>query len=251
MTFIIAEAGVNHNGVYRTALELCGEAKKAGADAVKFQGFSSQKLFGDDRIQHLELNFAELTNIAWHCRDIGIEFMCTPFDVEAVKFLNPLVKRMKIASGCITRFELMDAIDSKLPVILSTGMSRWDEIQEAVDYVDNPLTLLHCTSVYPCPPDEVNLSAMETLRGFGLPVGFSDHTENEVCAIAATALGATVIEKHLTLYRSQVGPDHLSSVEPKTFTRMVEGIRTVEKALGDGVKRVMPGEVELRKVWRS
>ena len=251
MTFIIAEAGVNHNGDYRTAWQLCGEAKKSGADAVKFQLFSSQKLWGDDRIKHLELSEGELANLAWHCKDIGIEFLCTPFDADAVRFLNPLVKRMKIASGCINRWEIIDAIDTKLPVILSTGMSRWDEIQAAIYRLDNPLTLLHCTSSYPCQPEEVNLLAMETLSQFGFPVGFSDHTENGVCAIAAAALGATVIEKHLTLDRSQPGPDHQSSIDPTTFYMMVQSIRTVEKALGDGVKRVMSSEAELRKAWRS
>mgnify|MGYP001596766613 CR=1 FL=1 len=250
MTFIIAEAGVNHNGDYRTAWQLCGDAKKAGADAVKFQLFSSQKLWGDDRIKHLELSEAQLTNLAWHCKDIDIEFLCTPFDADAVRFLNPLVKRMKIASGCINRWEILDAIDPKLPVLLSTGMSRWDEIRAAVNRLDNPLTLLHCTSIYPCPPEQVNLTAMQTLSEFGYPVGFSDHTDNEFCAVVAVGLGATVIEKHMTLDRTQDGPDHLSSVDPVTFHRMVAAIRYVEKALGDGVKVVQPGEIELRKAWR-
>ena len=251
MIFLIAEAGVNHNGDYRTALQLCGEAKKAGADAVKFQCFSSQKLWGDDRIAHLELMDAQLMKISLHCQAMGIEFLCTPFDVEAVEFVSPLVKRMKIASGCINRWDILDTIDSRMPIILSTGMSRWDEINAAVNHLDNPLTLLHCTSVYPCPLEEVNLLAMDDLREFGLPVGFSDHTENSTCAIAAAALGATVIEKHLTLSREQPGPDHQSSIEPAEFADMVQAIRTVEKALGDGVKRVMPSEQPLRKLWRS
>jgi len=250
MTFIIAEAGVNHNGDYVEAYKLCDAAKASGADAVKFQVFNSKKLWGDSRIEHLELHEAEFVNLAWHCHDIGIEFMATPFDADAVRFVEQLgVKRMKIASGCINRWEILDAIYPKLPVILSTGMSRWDEIQAAVNRLDNPLTLLHCTSSYPCAPEDVNLTAIETLREFGLPVGFSDHTQDTTCAIAAAALGATVIEKHLTLYRGQRGPDHLSSIEPDEFSKMVQAIRTVEKALGDGVKRVMPCETELRKVW--
>src|SRR3990167_5381418 len=156
MTFIIAEAGINHNGVYDTAVKLCDEAKKSWADAVKFQHFSSKKLWGDDRIKHLELCEAEFVNISWHCKDIGIELIITPFDSDAVTFVQMLgVKRMKIASGCINRWEILDAIDSSLPVILSTGMSRWDEIELAVNRLDNPLTLLHCTSVYPCPMEEV------------------------------------------------------------------------------------------------
>lgn len=252
MIFVIAEIGVNHNGDLADATQLCREAKKAGADAVKFQCFSSQKLWGDDRIAHLELSYDILSRMAVYCENLDIEFLCTPFDVDAVRFLNPLVKRMKIASGCLNRWDILDAIDPKLPVILSTGMSRWDEIAETVNRIDNPMTLLHCTSTYPCPPEEVNLLAMDELRAeFGLPVGFSDHTGDGVCAIAAAALGATVIEKHLTLSREQPGPDHKSSIDPMTFFMMVQSIRTVEKALGDGVKRVMPGEQALRKLWRS
>ena len=251
MTFIIAEAGVNHNGDYRTALHLCGEAKKAGADAVKFQCFVSQKLWGDDRIKCLELSRDTFLRLARHCADIDIEFMCTPFDVEAVQFLNPLVKRMKISSGCINRWDILEAVGPNLPLIVSTGMSQWEEIAQTVNRVDNPMTLLHCTSIYPCPPEEVNLLAMDDLREFGLPVGFSDHTEDGVCAIAAAALGAAVIEKHLTLDSNQLGADHAASIEPLEFARMVSAIRTVGKALGDGIKRVMPGEQALRKLWRS
>ncbi len=129
-------------------------------------------------------------------------------------------------------------------------MSKCYDIQAAIYRLDNPLTLLHCTSIYPCPPEEVNLLAMETLSQFGFPVGFSDHTDNGVCAIAAAALGATVIEKHLTLDRQQAGPDHAASIEPPTFYMMVQSIRHVEKSLGNGVKRVMEGEQDLRKLWR-
>ena len=252
MTFIVAEAGVNHGGVYTEAVKLCDAAFDAKADAVKFQCFSSQKLWGDDRIKHLELSQAEFVNLSWHCKDIGIEMMVTPFDSEAVEFVQQLgVKRMKVASGCINRWEILDAIDPKLPVILSTGMSRWDEIQAAVYRLDNPLTLLHCTSAYPCPPEDVNLLAMDALSQFGFPVGFSDHTDNIVCAIGAVALGATVIEKHLTLDRNQDGPDHQSSIEPATFAEMVRSIRLLERSLGDGHKRVMPSEAALRKLWRG
>lgn len=250
MTFIVAEAGINHGGKYDEAVKLVDAAKGSGADAVKFQCFSSQKLWGDDRIAHLELCEAEFVDLSWHCKDVGIELMITPFDAQAVEFVQMLgVKRMKIASGCINRWEILDAIDPKFPVILSTGMSTWDEIQVAVNRLYNPLTLLHCTSVYPCPMEEVNLSAMDTLREFGFPVGFSDHTNDPICSIAAAALGATVIEKHLTLDRHQDGPDHLASIEPDMFWDMVKSIRQVERALGDGVKRVMPGETVLRKAW--
>lgn len=263
MIFVVAEAGVNHNGDYRTALELCDAARLSGANAVKFQCFSSQKLWGDDRIKHLEFDYSQFEGVASYCDGLGIEFMCTPFDVGAVEFLNPLVKRMKISSGCIAKHDLLFAVArTKLPFILSTGMSNARDIGGALailsgievdkkEVLEKNGTLLHCTSAYPCPPEDVNLLAMKSLEAFGLPVGFSDHTENGACAIAAAALGATVIEKHLTLSRSQAGPDHQSSIEPASFTMMVQAIRTVEKALGDGIKRVMPGEVELRKAWRS
>ena len=251
MTFIIAEAGVNHNGDFPTAFKLCDIAKECGADAVKFQHFSSQKLWGDDRIAHLELCEAEFVNLSWHCKDIGIELMVTPFDAKAVEFVQMLgVKRMKIASGCINRWDILDAIDRKLPVILSTGMSNPDEIEMAINRISNPLTLLHCTSIYPCPPEAVNLLAIDHLSNFGFPVGFSDHTDDDVCAIAAVALGAVVIEKHLTLDRDQPGPDHKASITPWGFEAMVKAIRQLEKALGDGEKRVMEGERELRKAWK-
>ena len=250
MTFIIAEAGVNHNGDFPTAIKLCDAAKERGADAVKFQHFSSQKLWGDDRIKHLELCEAELINLSWHCKDVGIEMMVTPFDAQAVEFVQMLgVKRMKIASGCINRWEILDMIDPNLPVILSTGMSTMEEIEIAIDRISNPITLLHCTSMYPCPPEAANLRAITALMDFGFPVGFSDHTEDDVCAIAAVALGAEVIEKHLTLDRGQPGPDHQSSVTPWGFGAMVSAIRQLERALGDGDKRVMDGEQALRRAW--
>lgn len=252
MTFIIAEAGINHNGDYKTAEKLCHAAKEAHADAVKFQMFDSQKLWGDDRIKHLELCEAEFINLHWLCKEIGIEFMATPFDPWACEFLQMLgVKRMKIASGCLNRWDIIDRVDRKIPIILSTGMSTVEEVGGAVRRIQNDLTLLQCTSAYPCPPDKVDLGVMRQYR-IEFPrckVGFSDHTETGVAAIAAAALGASVIEKHLTLDRGQKGPDHKASIEPMTFALMVQSIRAVEKMGGD-TKRVWEDEAPLRKAWR-
>jgi len=251
--FVIAEAGINHDGKFGEALKLVNAAKRAGADAVKFQLFSSFRLWGDDRIKHLELSEVQMKDIAAYCKSAGIEFMCTPFGVSEIEFLAPLVKRMKIASGCLHRRELLHAVElTRLPAILSTGMSTIAEVSAALDDLQDceNLTLLHCTSAYPCPLTDVNLLAMDTLGAhFKCDIGYSDHTEGSVIAIATAARGATVIEKHLTLDRNAEGPDHKASIEPHEFRAMVKAIREVEAALGDGVKRVQESELELRKAW--
>jgi len=252
VTFIICEAGVNHNGDIGQALLLCNAAKEAGADAVKFQHFRSMLLWGDARIEHLELSDAEMLTLAWHCKAIGIEFMATPFGVAEVRFLAPLLKRMKVASGCLTRFDLLAAVrETGLPVILSTGMSGMDRIAKALDILGTA-TLLHCTSAYPCPVSEVNLAAMDALRarwGASCQVGYSDHTAGIVIALAAVARGAVVLEKHLTLNRGQEGPDHKASLEPKEFRIMVEAIRTIEQAIGRPEKRLQASEIATAKAW--
>ena len=260
-TFIIAEVGVNHGGDPHAAWTLAALAKDCGAAAVKFQAFNSQRLWGDDRIAHLELSEAQLGDVASHCTKLGIEFMCTPFGMQEVAFLAPLVKRWKVASGCINRPALLAAIAAThKPVIMSTGMSTLDDIRAALPFLgywepaQNPQSyaLLHCTSAYPCPPDQVNLEAMGDLRfyfGDRCEIGYSDHTEGINIAIAAVAKGATIIEKHLTFDRNATGPDHKASIEPEDFRRMVAAIREVEAAMGDGVKRVQPAEAALRKEW--
>lgn len=252
-TFVIAEAGVNHNGDLRTAEHLCVAAKRAGADAVKFQLFESQKLWGDDRIKHLELRYHDMESLKLYCDRIGIEFMCTPFGVAELTFLKPLLKRIKIASGCITRKPLLHAAqDTGLPVIISTGMSSMRDVGEARRcFPLEQTTWLHCTSSYPCRLEDVNLKAMDELAVGGARVGYSDHTNGITVPIAAVALGASVIEKHLTLDRDDDGPDHKSSILPNEFKAMVMAIREVEYALGDGVKRVMECEEELRSAWRG
>lgn len=247
--FIIAEAGVNHDGKVAQALRLIEAAREAGADAVKFQLFSARKL-GRPELEPLELTYDEMETL--YRASEGIEFLCTPFDVEALHFLVRLgMQRVKIASGSITNLELLyAAYATGLPVILSTGMSTLSEIDRALGALHAHVTLLHCTSAYPCPLAEVNLNAMDTLRTrFRLPVGYSDHTEGITVALAAVAKAATVIEKHLTLDRTASGPDHKASIEPDKFRAMTQLIRQVSQALGDGVKRVMPSEMPARKLW--
>ena len=268
---VIAEIGVNHDGSLDKAKRLVDAARAAGADAVKFQFFSSHKLWRDDRIKHLELRFSEFVLLHAHCQQAGIEFMCTPFGVEEVILLRQYLKRWKIASGCIRRTAILEAVrDTKMPVILSTGMSTMDDIRAAQsdlryrdEYGSPDTTLLHCTSVYPCAVEDANLKAIHTLRwyfghaeGQGLnggpcKVGYSDHTLGITVAIAATGMGAQVIEKHLTLDRTATGPDHKASIEPEEFRVMVSAIRTVEQAMGDGSKSPRPCEEELRKAWRE
>ena len=251
-TFVVAECGINHNGDIGQAFLLCNAAKEAGADCVKFQMFDSMRLWGDNRIAHLELSESEMLNIAWHCKAIGIEFMCTPFGVREVEFLAPLLKRVKVASGCLTHWPLLAAVRATgLPVILSTGMADMDRIERALDVL-GIATLLHCTSAYPCPTKEVNLSAMDALRarwGASCQVGYSDHTSGIIIALAAVARGATVLEKHLTLDRGQEGPDHKASIEPKEFRIMVEAIRTIEQAIGHPEKRAQPSEAATIASW--
>lgn len=253
MTFIIAEAGVNHDGKMEKALKLVDAAKEAGADAVKFQMFNSHILWGDDRIANLQLEAEDFHKLYLHCKDVGIEFMCTPFDVHSCNYLASLLRRVKVASGCITRKPLLRAArDTRLPVILSTGMSTWAEIREALSIVgrDNT-TLLQCTSAYPCEDKDVNLKAMSALRVTGCQVGFSDHTKGWLASVAAAAKGAKVIEKHLTLNPLGEGPDHAASLDPTLFAQMVGMIRGIEPMLGTAEKFVRPCEQELHDLWRS
>lgn len=250
MTFIIAEVGVNHRGNWKAGLELIDAAKEAGADAVKFQMFNSQRLWGDDRIKHLEFGENEILSMHTHCQEVGIEFICTPFGVEEVVFLTPLVRRWKIASGCLTNRKLLAAVRATgLPIILSTGMSDMAQIESALTVLW-PVTLLHCTSAYPCPITDVHLSVLDMFRSrFGGAVGYSDHTDGILVALAAVARGATVLEKHLTLDRNAEGPDHMASIEPMEFKLMVEEIRKIEKAIGTPEKRVQPSETTTMKAW--
>ena len=249
--FVIAEAGVNHGGDFETALKLCQAAKDSMADAVKFQLFESRKLWSDDRIAHLELSMVRMKEIRGYCNSIGIEFMCSPFGLEELLWLKPLVKRMKIPSGLMTNHEMLQAC-GLMPVLLSTGMSTNDEVQQALYRIDGEVTILQCTSSYPCRIEDVNLLAMAEMgRQFDKPFGLSDHTSGITAALGAVALGATVIEKHLTLNRNEEGPDHLSSITPKEFKAMCMAIYEVGLALGSPEKRVLSSEEFLRKAWRA
>lgn len=264
-TIIIAEAGVNHNGSLELALRLVDAAADAGADAVKFQTFQADKLVSlyapkaeyqkKNTDQHesqlammrkLELSYEDHLVLLQRCRERNILFLSTPFDSDSIEFLSGLGMRwFKIPSGELTDFPYLRQVNAKGgDIILSTGMATLDEIAAALKVLDNcHVTLLHCTTEYPCPPEDVNLRAMQTMKNaFGLPVGYSDHTRGIDIPIAAVALGAVIIEKHFTLSRGMEGPDHKASLEPHELKLMVDGIRSVENALGSGQKLPAPSE---------
>lgn len=275
--FVIAEAGVNHNGDMALAQRLIEVAVDAGADAVKFQTFSADRLASAaapkaayqkqttlaDESQHAMLKRLELSSEAHrllidHARARGIMFLSSPFDERAADFLETLdVPAFKIPSGEIDNLSFLRHVAAKgRPVILSTGMADAAEVATAVDTIAaaglRDLILLHCLSNYPADPAEANLRAMAAMReAHGVPVGFSDHTDGVAVALAAVALGACVIEKHFTLDRALPGPDHRASIEPDELTALVQGIRTVERALGDGRKLAQPSELENRAVIRK
>ena len=274
--FIIAEAGVNHNGDLSLALKLVDEAKAAGANAVKFQTFVAENMISAgaekadyqklstgeqesqlEMVKRLELSFADFRTIHEHCRTREILFLSTPFDFESVDFLHELrMPAFKISSGDLTNHPLLQFVASKgNPVILSTGMSDLSEVEEAVRALrsagNNQMALLQCVTNYPADPVDVNLRAMKTLADtFEAPVGYSDHTLGIEVVMAAVALGATIIEKHFTLDRQLPGPDQAASLEPAELRAMVDGVRKVEAALGDGVKRPASSEAANAMVAR-
>ena len=264
---IIAEVGVNHNGNYNIAKKLVDEAKRCGADIVKFQTFNPQKLASkyavmadyqkrnldieesqEDMLSKLTLRKEEYIELANYCETIGIKFLSTPFEVESIHFLNGLQDMWKIPSGEITNYPyLVEIAKTGKAVILSTGMSTLQEVDEALEVLrkndSGDVTLLHCTTNYPTPMRDVNLNAMLTLKEHcNCRVGYSDHTEGIEVPIAAVAMGAEVIEKHFTLDRNMEGPDHKASLEPNELKEMVDAIRNIEEALGDGNK--IPSKTE-------
>lgn len=283
-TFFIAEAGVNHNGNDEMALQLVEAAARCGADAVKFQTFSADKLVrkgaekaeyqkretgeGDQysMLKQLEMSEALHRKLLVRCNERGIEFMSTPFDDEAADFLIALgMRHIKIPSGEITNHPFLAHLATKnVPMILSTGMATLDEIHEAIGVIrsvrqqlgftaplESMLTVLHCTSNYPAALENVNLRAMTTIaQATGLPVGYSDHTAGIAVSVAAVAMGATVIEKHFTLDRNLPGPDHKASLEPDELTEMIARIRDVERALGSPVKQPNASELPVRELVR-
>lgn len=266
--FIIAEAGVNHNGEISTAKKLIDAACDAGADAVKFQTFKAENLVCKtaekaeyqlettdstetqyDMLKKLELTRQMHEELMQYCNEKKIMFLSTPFDRESISLLSDLgIKIFKIPSGEITNLPYLKEIARQQKrIILSTGMSNMDEVKAAVAVLREngakDITLLHCNTQYPTPMTDVNLLAMVKMRDeLGLPVGYSDHTQGIEIPIAAAALGATVIEKHFTLDRNMEGPDHKASLEPKELKQMVEGIRNVESALGNGIKQMSESE---------
>jgi N,N'-diacetyllegionaminate synthase len=282
--FIIAEAGVNHNGDEEKAHRLVEKAAASGADAVKFQTFSADKLVrrgaqkaeyqkkstgsGDQHAMLKALEMPEKLHVALsrRCEQLGIEFMSTAFDEEALDLLISIgIKRIKVPSGELTNTPFLRYMASKnLPLIISTGMATLDEVLEAVRVVDEtrraagfaePLnqivTVLHCTSNYPTAVADVNLNAMLTMgKALGVPVGYSDHTLGGAVATAAVAMGAVVIEKHFTLDKTLPGPDHAASMAPHELAALVAAIREVEVALGDGVKAPSPSELPVRDLVR-
>lgn len=294
--FIIAEAGVNHNGRLDLALELVDAAAAAGADAVKFQTFRAEELASKAAplavyqeksegqnveggqlamLRKLELNEGHFAEIAARCATRGIEFMSTPFDVASVGMLDRLqMKRFKIPSGEATNPLLLRAVArTNKPIILSTGMCTLGEIERALtiigrvllgDPTSEPLataegreriartvTVLHCTTEYPAPATSANLRAMKTIAdAFGVQVGYSDHTEGHAVSIGAVALGATMIEKHFTLDRAMPGPDHAASLEVGELAQLVRELRSMQGALGTGMKVPQPAELPNRSVAR-
>lgn len=273
-TCIIAEAGVNHNGDVEIAKKLCLAAKDAGADVVKFQTWITEKIItqnveqadyqkentGRDESQFemlksLELSYDEFREVKAYCDEIGILFASTADEEDSLDFLVELgIPFVKVGSGDVGNISYLRYIGSKkLPVILSTGMSTLADVEMSLQALRDggatDITLLHCTTNYPCPYDAVNLKAMDTLKhAFGLPVGYSDHTEGLEVPVAAVARGAGVIEKHFTLDRNMEGPDHKASMEPKVFKEMVQAIRHIETALGDGLKQPTKAEQQISKV---
>ena len=293
--FIIAEAGVNHNGDFELAKKLVDAAKKAGADAVKFQTFKAENIvtpkaeqakyqtknIGKKESQYamlkkLELSYSDFEKLKEYCDKAGIIFLSTPHSFkEDIDFVARICPAIKIASGDLTNLPILEyAAKKNLPIILSTGMANLKEVKEAVETIlpiNKELILLHCTTNYPTKVSEVNLLAMKTMeKEFGLPIGYSDHTEGIKISLAAVALGACVIEKHFTLDKNMPGPDHKASLETGELKEMAEGIRNIEKrlsagenpetiikqldvseAMGDGIKKPNPSEIEVAKVARK
>ena len=261
--FIIAEAGVNHNGSFENAKRMVDCAAEAGADAIKFQTFKAENLVCRnaqkaeyqkkttsaeetqfEMLRELELTAEEHEKLKQYCTEKEILFLSSPFDIESLQFLDGIgMEIIKIPSGEITNYPLLREIGRmRKSVIMSTGMSTMNEIEDAIEVLQTngteKIALLHCNTEYPTPYSDVNLQAILSLKNrFHLDVGYSDHTLGIEIPIAATAIGATVIEKHFTLDRSMVGPDHKASLEPDELKKMIHSIRNIEVALGTGVKQ--------------
>ena len=275
--FVIAEAGVNHNGNIQLAKKLIDVAVESKADAVKFQTFISENCISKyavkaayqekttdanesqlEMIKKLELPFEAFKELKEYCEKRQIMFMSTAFDLDSVDFLNKIgLEIFKIPSGEITNYPLLKRIGQyKKRVIMSTGMCTMEEIEDAIDVLNSEgttdISLLHCNTQYPTPMEDVNLRAMLTLKKqFGMPIGYSDHTNGIEIPIAAVAMGATIVEKHFTLDKNMTGPDHKASLEPFELKSMIECIRNIEKALGTDEKKVADSEKENIGIMRK
>lgn len=276
--FIIAEAGVNHNGSLKWAKEMVIEAREAGADAIKFQTFKSEKLVSTfaekaayqientgsadesqlEMVKKLELSFDDFRELQAYSKEKGIQFLSTPFDLESIDFLNQLeMPFWKLPSGEVTNYPyLVKIAQTHKEIVMSTGMCTLDEISEALAVLREngagKISLLHCNTEYPTPMEDVNLKAMETLKkAFGTSIGYSDHTKGIEVPIAAVAMGATIIEKHFTLDRNLEGPDHKASLEPSELKAMVQAIRNIENAIGTGDKKPTPSEIKNMAIARK
>ena len=282
--YIVAEAGVNHNGSDELAIKLVKVAAEAGADAVKFQTFKAESLVSQvartaeyqklqtgegsqfSMLKKLEISEELHIKLIDQCKQSGIEFLSTPFDVESAKFLLDLgMKKIKVPSGELTNIPFIKELANyDMPMIVSTGMSTLAEVKDAVEAIQNireikqfkrplseMLTILHCTSNYPAKYKDINLRAMQTIENeFNTPVGYSDHTEGVFVSVSAVAMGATLIEKHFTLDKDMLGPDHKASLNPEEFKEMVRQIRGVEQCLGSGIKAPMENELPIRALVR-
>ena len=275
LPLVIAEAGVNHNGDAARAKEMVHVAAEAGADYVKFQAFRAESLAAPGAatadyqrqnagardqqalLRALELDLEEFAELAEECTRVGTGFLVTPFDRDmAAPLVEMGMDRIKVPSGDLTNLPMLeDLAGFGLPMIVSTGMATEAEVGASLAALHrvgaSDVTLLHCTSLYPAPPAAINLRAMETMRQkFQMPVGYSDHSLGDHVAIAAVALGATVIEKHFTLDRALAGPDHAASLEPGELRTMIERLRETAEVLGDGIKRPAAGEAEVARLVR-
>ena len=279
MVLIIAEAGVNHNGSFSLAKKLVDAAKNCGADVVKFQTFKSNNLVTPytkkalyqnsnvkdnesqlDMLRKLELSFDQQIDLKNYCNEKNIEFLSTAFDLESLDLIGKMnLKRLKIPSGEITNLPYLRKIGSLgKPIILSTGMSNMQEIRNAINQLQlvgtsrKDISILHCTSEYPAPLFDVNLKAMSSIKKeFKVNVGYSDHTLGVEVSFAAVSLGAQIIEKHITLDKNLVGPDHKASLEPQEFRNLVEGIRNISIALGKEEKKITNSELKNLKIVRK
>lgn len=274
-TYIIAEAGVNHNGKLDLALKLCDAAKECGADAIKFQTWKTEEIVTKsaalatyqheninsksqsqfEMLKALELSYDDFRIVQTYCKKIGIEFLSTPDEEYSLQFLSTLnLPFIKLGSGEVTNIPYLKKVGAlKKDVLLSTGMTYLSDVDIAyrtlLESGATSVSLMHCTTNYPCPMNEVNLQAMQTLKyAFNCKVGYSDHTMGIEIPIAAVAMGAEIIEKHFTLDQEMDGPDHKASLNPMQLKDMIAAIRNIEKALGDGIKRPNKSELEISKV---